>query len=214
MQTSLKGALAVLAAVLLLAGAGCVKTEITLEDPQTSNAQQGDIEVTTDGNVEIIIEEPGTEENKDSTAEEPGTEGAVLAPMPAIDANGKPLPEADGVNEMVVEKEPSNTEDVTAQEETTPTMATPFLILTGKNFEYSVKEMRVKKGAKVTVNFTSEEGFHDWVLDEFNARTGRVQSTESTSVTFVADKVGTFEYYCSMGNHRALGMTGKLIVEE
>jgi len=34
-----------------------------------------------------------------------------------------------------------------------------------------------------------------------------------TSVTFVADKTGTFEYYCSVGNHRAQGMVGKLIVE-
>jgi plastocyanin len=29
----------------------------------------------------------------------------------------------------------------------------------------------------------------------------------------VADKKGTFEYYCSVGQHRALGMKGKLVVE-
>lgn len=34
-----------------------------------------------------------------------------------------------------------------------------------------------------------------------------------TSVTFVADTLGTFEYYCSVGNHRAQGMVGNLVVE-
>lgn len=85
--------------------------------------------------------------------------------------------------------------------------------LTGKNFSFSEKEIRVKKGQKVTVNFTSESGFHDWIVDEFNAATDRVNSGGSSSVTFVADQEGEFEYYCSVGSHRALGMVGTLIVE-
>lgn len=85
--------------------------------------------------------------------------------------------------------------------------------ITGKNFSFSETEMRVKEGQKVTVNFTSESGFHDWVVDEFSAATERVNSGGSTSVTFVADRTGEFEYYCSVGSHRALGMVGTLIVE-
>lgn len=85
--------------------------------------------------------------------------------------------------------------------------------LTGKNFSFSESELRVKQGQKVTVNFTSESGFHDWVVDEFNAATAQVNSGDSTSVTFVADQTGSFEYYCSVGNHRQLGMVGTLIVE-
>lgn len=83
----------------------------------------------------------------------------------------------------------------------------------GVNFGFDVKEIRVKQGDTVTVNFTSSDGFHDWVLDEFKAATGRVQPGTPTSITFVADKKGTFEYYCSVGSHRAHGMVGKLIVE-
>jgi nitrite reductase (NO-forming) len=40
-----------------------------------------------------------------------------------------------------------------------------------------------------------------------------VNGGETTSVEFVADKTGTFEYYCSVGAHRAMGMTGSLVVE-
>lgn len=85
--------------------------------------------------------------------------------------------------------------------------------ITGKNFAFSETEMRVKKGQKVTVNFVSTGGFHDWVVDEFNAATERVNTDGSTSVTFVADQTGEFEYYCSVGSHRQLGMVGTLIVE-
>jgi len=85
--------------------------------------------------------------------------------------------------------------------------------ITGKNFEFSQKEIRVKKGDRVRINFTSTDGFHDWVVDEFNAVTTRVSTGDSTFVEFVADTAGTFEYYCSVGNHRSLGMKGSLIVE-
>ncbi|PIT92588.1 MAG: hypothetical protein COU08_01165 [Candidatus Harrisonbacteria bacterium CG10_big_fil_rev_8_21_14_0_10_42_17] len=87
------------------------------------------------------------------------------------------------------------------------------ITLTGKSFEFSQKEIRVKKGDKVTINFSSTDGFHDWVVDEFDAATDRVQTGENTSITFTADKTGTFEYYCSVGNHRAQGMVGTLIVK-
>lgn len=85
--------------------------------------------------------------------------------------------------------------------------------ITGKDYAFSTKEIKVKKGDKVTINFTSTDGFHDWVVDEFNARTTRVSTGGKTSVTFTADKTGTFEYYCSVGSHRAKGMKGNLIVE-
>ena len=85
--------------------------------------------------------------------------------------------------------------------------------VTGKNFEFNMKEIKVKEGDTVTINFKSESGFHDFVLDEFNVRTEQLQSGGTESVTFVANKKGTFEYYCSVGSHRSMGMVGKLIVE-
>jgi len=84
----------------------------------------------------------------------------------------------------------------------------------GVNYGFDVKEIRVKKGQTVTINFESTDGFHDWAVDEFDAKTQKVQPGTPTSVTFVADQAGTFEYYCSVGQHRAHGMVGKLIVEE
>lgn len=103
----------------------------------------------------------------------------------------------------------------------TPTPEAPKPIsftISGKNFAFLMNgseapTLTVKKGQTVTINFNSEDGFHDWVVDEFNAKTDRVQTGGKTSVTFTPDKTGEFEYYCSVGQHRANGMKGKLIVE-
>ncbi len=85
--------------------------------------------------------------------------------------------------------------------------------VTGNNFSFDVKEIKVKKGETVKITFKNSEGFHDWRVDEFNAFTKTIAADKEDVITFVADKSGTFEYYCSVGQHRAMGMVGKLIVE-
>ncbi len=74
--------------------------------------------------------------------------------------------------------------------------------------------LRVKEGNTVRIVLASNDMPHDWVVDELNARTARVVKGEpAVSVEFVASKKGTFEYYCSVGQHRANGMKGTLVVE-
>lgn len=92
-------------------------------------------------------------------------------------------------------------------------VATKVFDLTGKNFSFSQTEIRIKKGDRVRINLASTEGFHDWTIDEFNAKTEGINTGEKASVEFVADKIGIFEYYCSVGQHRLFGMKGDLIVE-
>lgn len=74
--------------------------------------------------------------------------------------------------------------------------------------------IRAKKGEKIKVTLTSAGGNHNFVIDEFDAKTQRVGTGESTSVEFTPDKTGTFEFYCSVANHRQMGMKGVLVVEE
>lgn len=86
--------------------------------------------------------------------------------------------------------------------------------LQGGNYYYSLKEIKVKKGEVVRIELVVVGGTHDWVVDEFDARTELVSAGQKTIVEFVADKAGKFVYYCSMPNHRQLGQAGMLIVEE
>ena len=83
----------------------------------------------------------------------------------------------------------------------------------GSKFKFLPATVRAKKGDTVVVMFKNNEGIHDWGIDEYDVRTNQIGEGEEEEIEFVADKTGTFEYYCSVGNHRQMGMVGKLIVE-
>lgn len=90
--------------------------------------------------------------------------------------------------------------------------------LEGRNFEFlqdgeEAPTLRVKLGDSVSVTLKSTEGFHDFVIDELGVASDKVSLGESTTVTFTATERGEFEYYCSVGSHRANGMFGTFIVE-
>ena len=89
-----------------------------------------------------------------------------------------------------------------------------FTVIGSSDFRFSLSEMRVKSGDTVRITFKNESGFHDWRLDEFDAVTKQIEAGKEETIEFVADKAGTFEYYCSVGKHRELGMKGSFIVEE
>ncbi len=84
----------------------------------------------------------------------------------------------------------------------------------GQNFSFSPSVMSVDQGDTVRVVFKNVGGFHDFTLDEFGAKTKRINTGEEAVVEFVADKTGSFEYYCSVGTHRQFGMKGTITVNE
>ena len=102
---------------------------------------------------------------------------------------------------------------ITEKDNTEIVQETLTFEIDGTNFAFSIKEIKVKKGDTIKIVFSSKEGFHDWVVDEFDVATEKITTGNTTEVEFVADQKGEFEYYCSVGNHRQLGMVGKLIVE-
>lgn len=85
--------------------------------------------------------------------------------------------------------------------------------VTGSAFKFDPKEIRVKKGDTVKITFKNASGVHDFTIDELNVATKQLTQGAQETVEFVASETGTFEYYCSVSNHRAQGMKGSLIVE-
>ncbi|MEN9328543.1 MAG: hypothetical protein RI947_1351 [Candidatus Parcubacteria bacterium] len=114
---------------------------------------------------------------------------------------------------------PQPTNDNTAMQaepsttETTAMEGVKEFTVTGSNFSFDTKEIKVKKGDTVKVTFKNADGMHDFIIDEFNVKTKQIKGGEEETVEFVADQTGTFEYYCSVGQHRQNGMVGKLIVQ-
>lgn len=86
--------------------------------------------------------------------------------------------------------------------------------LEGGSFYFKPNVISVKKGDKVKVVINAVSMMHDFVIDELGVKANVVKSGGSTSVEFVADQVGSFEFYCSVGQHRTNGMVGTLTVTE
>lgn len=84
----------------------------------------------------------------------------------------------------------------------------------GGSFFYTPNMITVKKGDTVKIIFQNVGGMHNFMLDEFNIKMDPIKTGESKEVEFVADKAGTFEYYCGVGSHRQMGQKGQLIVTE
>lgn len=93
------------------------------------------------------------------------------------------------------------------------TSAVKEFTITAENFSFSPSLITVKKGDRVKITFKNSEGFHDFVVDEFGVATKQTKAPTTEVLEFTADKVGSFEYYCSVGTHRAMGMKGTLKVE-
>jgi plastocyanin len=85
--------------------------------------------------------------------------------------------------------------------------------VSGQNFSFSPSLIKVKKGDRVKITFQNTSGFHDFKIDEFGVATKQAQAPATEVLEFTASKAGSFEYYCSVGSHRSMGMKGTLIVE-
>ena len=107
---------------------------------------------------------------------------------------------------------------------TSTTIKTPGVLevtVHGANYKFDPVMITAKEGQVVRLTFISDGGLHDFTLDEFaGAKTKQLQGGKGDAkiynmqtIEFTATKKGTFTYYCSVGNHRAMGMEGTLVVE-
>lgn len=88
------------------------------------------------------------------------------------------------------------------------------ITVTSQDLNFVQQEIRVNRGDVIRLTYENGGGTHNWALDEFDAATEVISGGESTTIEFVADTAGTFEFYCDVGNHRALGMVGSFVVVE
>lgn len=100
-----------------------------------------------------------------------------------------------------------------ATDSATSTSDTKIIAVEAGSYYYKPNIIRVQKGQKVKIVMTSKDMMHNFNIDELGVSLPLTKSGETNSVEFTANKVGTFEYYCSVAQHRKLGQVGKLIVE-
>jgi cytochrome c oxidase subunit II len=124
-------------------------------------------------------------------------------------ASQSPMPESIVVNPSGT---PSGTLIPSPEADSVPGEEKVITVQAG-SFYFNPSEIKVKKGDKVKIILEAKDMMHDFVIEEFNVKMPITKSGDTNEVTFVADEVGKFEYYCSVGNHRQMGQKGTLIVE-
>ena len=136
--------------------------------------------------------------------------GAYLVnKTPVSTSDDKSLPPPVVVVPMV------NTVDESSKDISRPTdnvAPTKEFTVSGANFSFTPSALAVNKGDRVKITFKNVEGFHDLRINEFGVATQKIRGEAEEVVEFTADKIGDFEYYCSVGSHRAMGMKGTLSV--
>jgi plastocyanin len=135
-----------------------------------------------------------------------------------------PAPTTDNTNDgsdLIVTPTPIPTPTTPTTTTPNPTPTTPpvssgpekTFTVSGANFSFTPNTITVNKGDRVKITFANIEGFHDFRIDEFHVKSNQLHAGGSDVVEFTADKAGTFEYYCSVGTHRQMGMKGTLTVK-
>lgn len=87
------------------------------------------------------------------------------------------------------------------------------VIIKAESYRFTPNTVTVKQGEKVRLVLESTNGTHDLAIDELGVATQLVSDGHKAWVDFIPDKKGTFSFYCSVSDHRAMGMEGTLVVE-
>jgi cytochrome c oxidase subunit 2 len=67
--------------------------------------------------------------------------------------------------------------------------------ITAKRFEYTPKEISVKKGVPVVLEFSSQDRLHGFTCPGLKIRTD-IPPGKLTTLRFTPDKTGTFPFHC------------------
>jgi cytochrome c oxidase subunit 2 len=86
--------------------------------------------------------------------------------------------------------------------------------ITAKRFEYSPREINVKKGVPVVMEFTSQDRLHGFNCPGLKLRTD-IRPGKVNALRFVPDKAGAYPFHCDTfcgSGHE--GMRGTITVKE
>ena len=186
--------------------APALEEDVSSDDTQSDDSQEPAAdEPVTDDTQEPAADEPATDDTQEPAADEPTTDDSQ---EPAADE-----PTTDDSQEPAAD-EP--TTDDTQEPAADDVVVEPVnYSVDAFDFGYSSSTLNAKVGQQVTVTLNNTgTGSHNFVIDALSVNSGVISGGESTTFTFTPSQSGTFEFYCSIGSHKNMGMLGSLVVSE
>lgn len=123
----------------------------------------------------------------------------VKKPTSPTSTQGMPLPQSTTEEKVV-------TEDLSPAREIT---------VTGTEYSYNPASIIAKKGEKIKLTFINAGATtHNLVIDALNVKTKMVAPGKSDTIEFTLESDTNLVFYCSVPNHRNLGMEGEIKLEQ
>ena len=104
----------------------------------------------------------------------------------------------------------------TAETQATPSSeeAAQMVTVEGTDYSFSPSTINLTRDKEVTITFKNMGKLpHNLVISDLGVSTDTITPGKETTVTFVPEEVGTFEFICSIGNHEEKGMKGTVVVK-
>lgn len=85
------------------------------------------------------------------------------------------------------------------------------IVVSGDEYSFSPKAISLVAGETVKITFKNMGKLpHNLVITELGVSTKTIAGGAQDSVTVTASKTGMYTFFCSVSNHRQLGMEGKV----
>lgn len=86
--------------------------------------------------------------------------------------------------------------------------------VSGSEFAFSPAKLTVNKGDMVEITFKNDGKFpHNLTITDLGVATKTIQPGEEDTISFAADKVGSYQFLCTVPGHADRGMIGTFIVK-
>jgi len=147
-------------------------------------------------------------QSRTNTVASSTTQGTSVETAP----EGMPFDE-EGDESVSVDQGTQPSESQVAGAETDTDANVQVVSVEAGSFYFKPNEIHTKVGQSVKIVMTAKDMMHDFYIDELGVKLPITKAGETNTVTFTPTQKGTFEFYCSVGNHRQQGQVGRLIVE-
>lgn len=88
------------------------------------------------------------------------------------------------------------------------------IMVEGDEYSFSPTTFELVAGETVKITFKNTGKLpHNLTITELGISTKTIGGGQTDSVTVTADKTGMYSFFCSVGNHRQLGMEGSLEIK-
>ena len=136
----------------------------------------------------------------------------------AEETKSKSTPPVPENNQEVQNNDKTTSQETQTREQNTATQPeiasdTVEMNVIANNFQFEPSAIKVKQGQKVILHIKSIDVTHGFALPDYKIKEN-LEPGKTVTVEFVADKKGTFTFFCSVycgSGHRS--MRGQLIVE-